>query len=418
MRDLLRLESPRLQRFQRALRRQRRSAEESFWKEMHRSGTPLIEPVEGDSSRSWVTYLWRGTPGTRSIGLQGPQTELGEFDRLDRLPGSNLWFGTWNVKNDFMGVYRFFPNLPRTLPDERSTYLRLSKSGVVDPLNPIQFDSPTNPEFPDHPIYGKRSSVLRLKDAPHPPSGPAPSSGTPGTLTLHWMTSRRLKNRRRIWTYVPSRAGKSPAEPRLVIFFDGFAYVNEIAAPSTLDGLIERGVISPTYAVFVDALDQPTRSRELPCNPEFEVFLLKELLPWIRRALGRSFTAERTSLVGFSYGGLCATYCAMRHPRRFGGVISQSGSFWWRPKDSDEPVALAREFMRRPKLPLRIYMDVGRYEGSAPTENGSGQLGSNRHLRDVLRLLGYPIMFRTYNGGHDTYCWRQTLIDALEWVLS
>lgn len=417
MTPIPRPDSPKIRRLQRALRVHRRNAEERFWLTISRSKAPLVEPVKGDSTRSWVTYLWRGDAGTRSVAISSPQTEFAKFDSMSRLPGSRVWFRTAKVRNDCMGGYCLIPNLPRFKSDDLSDYLRVLKRGRTDPLNPIHFESPQDPEFPDHPIYGMTYSVLRLEGAPNHAEA-VPHAGMPrGSLKQYYLRSRILQNRRRVWAYIPPKAGKNDRRANLVVFFDGFGYVNEISAPTILDNLIAKGRIPPTYALFVDALDMPTRARELPCNPHFGKFLTKELLPWSRRIFGRSFPGRKTTLAGFSYGGLCSLYWGMRYPRRFGGVISQSGSFWWAPEGSPEPVALAKDFMHRPRLPLRIYMDAGRYEGSADPENGAGHLGANRHLRDVLRTKGYPVRYQTYNGGHDTYCWRQTLVEALPWVL-
>jgi len=411
-------ESPRIRRLQRALRVKRKSAEARFLRSLARSGTPIVEPVPGDPRSSWVTYVWRGVASTHAVGVSSPQTEFGKFDPLSRLPGSQLWYRTVKVKNDCMGAYCLIPNLPSKLPDDLDGYLRLLKRGKPDPLNPERFVSPRDPEFPDHPVYGATYSALHLKAAPKH-SEVMRRAGTPaGTVKLRHLRSRVLKNKRRVWVYTPPGPRGKDADAHLVIFFDGFGYVHEISAAIILDNLAGKGRIPPTYALFVDALDMGTRGRELPCNPDFGVFLVKELLPWSRRALGRSFDGRHTTLAGFSYGGLCSMYWAMRYPKRFHGVVSQSGSFWWAPKDAAEPNVLSREFMRRPRLPLKIYMDAGRYEGHANPENGAGHLGANRHLRDVLLLKGYPVRYQTYNGGHDTYCWRQTLVDALPWVLA
>jgi len=410
--------SPKIRRLQRALRTKGLSAEAKFLKSLARSGTPLVEPVKGNPTSSWVTYLWRGDASTRAVGVASPQTEFAKFDPLTRLPRTRLWYRTVMVRNDCMGVYCLIPNLPSILPESLDGYLRLLKRGKLDPWNTVRFVSPKDPEFPDHPIYGATYSVLHLSGAPHHAEVARHPRIPEGVVRLHHLRSRVLKNRRRVWVYTPPGAHRSASNAHLVIFFDGFGYVNEIGAPTTLNNLISSGRIPPTYGVFVDALDLGTRGRELPCNPDFGKFLVKELVPWSRRTLGRSFDGRHTTLAGFSYGGLCAMYWAMRYPKRFHGVISQSGSFWWAPKNAAEPNALSREFMKRRRLPLKIYMDAGRYEGQADPENGAGHLGANRHLRDVLLLKGYPVRYQTYNGGHDTYPWRQTLVDALRWVLT
>lgn len=412
-----RIRSPRIRRLKREIEAEGRVAEARFWERVATKGTPLVERAAHDPTCSLVTYLWRGGPATRSVGLFGPQTEFGAFDRLTRLPGSRLWFGSWKMKSDAFGSYLLLPNLPRSTPTDPAGWLRLLKTGKTDPLNPRTFVSPPDPEFPAHPIYGVTSSALQLPRAPDHREVRRDAHAPAGSLKLRWLRSTVLRNRRRIWIYTPPESSNPARDPSLAIFFDGFAYVNEIPTPTILDNLVRTGRIPPTYAVFVDALDLDVRGRELPCNPKFGKFLRTELLPWTRRVLGRSFSAERTALVGFSYGGLCAMYWAMRYPNRFRRVLSQSGSFGWPRREAEEPVRLAREILRRRRLPLRIYMDAGRYEGSAERENGAGQLGSNRHLRDVLLAKGYPVKWQTYTGGHDTYCWRQTLVEALPWVL-
>jgi len=411
-------DSPRIRRLQGAVRKKRRSAEARFWASLARSRTPIIEPVEDDPTRSWVTYVWRGDARTRSVGLSSPQTEFGEFDPLTRLAGTQVWYRTVKTRNDCMGAYLLVPNPPSMSFAALADFLAALARGKLDPLNPARFVSTGDPVLAETTIYGGEYSVLHLKAAPDHPEVRRNPRRVAGNVRQYQFRSRALKNRRRVWVYTPPSVAADAREPRLVIFFDGFGYVHEIDAPVSLDNLLLKRRILPTYAVFVDAMDLATRAQELRPNPAFGVFLTKELLPWIRRTLRHRFDASHTTLAGFSYGGLCATYWAMRYPTHFGSVLSQSGSFWWAPKDAAEPNALAREFMHRPKLPLKFYLDAGRYEGTATKENGESQLASNRHLRDVLLLRGYRVRYQTYNGGHDTYCWRQTLVDGLTWVLS
>ena len=37
------------------------SSTESFWQRVAQSGTPLVEPIEGETKRTRVTFLWRAT---------------------------------------------------------------------------------------------------------------------------------------------------------------------------------------------------------------------------------------------------------------------------------------------------------------------------------------------------------------------
>jgi len=239
-----------------------------------------------------------------------------------------------------------------------------------------------------------------------------------GSVNQFRLRSRILGDTRRIWLYRPAGKLPSPASVSLVIFFDGFGTLSRFSIPTILDNLIHRRRIPPTVALFVDQRDGPTRQRDLACYAPFGRFLVRELLPWARRTMGGLPTPRNTALAGISMGGLSALYWATRHPDRFQRVLSMSGWFSWSPPGDDEPVPLAREFIRRPKLPLRIYMEVGRYEGRADADNDTSPLAANRHLRDILRLRGYPLQYREYCHGHDAYCLTRLFADAFEWVLS
>src|SRR5690349_13579721 len=49
------------------LRGNRAVALKQFWKEVARTGAPLIESVPGDKNHSFVTFLWRGGDETRNV---------------------------------------------------------------------------------------------------------------------------------------------------------------------------------------------------------------------------------------------------------------------------------------------------------------------------------------------------------------
>ncbi len=109
-------------------------------------------------------------------------------------------------------------------------------------------------------------------------------------------------------------------------------------------------------------------------------------------------------------------------PRRgdvFGNALSQSGAFWYSPGALEiespfglEPGALMREIVAAPAQPVRVWMEVGLFEGAAPL-NGGNQIAQTRHLRDVLLAKGYRVSYHEYAGGHDWESWRGSLADGL-----
>jgi enterochelin esterase family protein len=77
--------------------------------------------------------------------------------------------------------------------------------------------------------------------------------------------------------------------------------------------LIASHRLPPINVVFIDSLDHPRRAKELPPNPHFADFMAHELLPWLRRG-GLSLSRQKTVVAGSSYGGLAASWVALRYP--------------------------------------------------------------------------------------------------------
>src|SRR5262249_9630041 len=154
--------------------------------------------------------------------------------------------------------------------------------------------------------------------------------------------------------------------------------------PAILDNLIAAKKIPQLVALMIGSGPQG-RVAELECSPAFTDFLASELIPWARRRYHGS-NGLQTIAAGSSVGGLEALFAGFRHPEAIGKVLSQSGSFWWKPERDAEPEWLARQLAAAPKLPLKILLQVGSME--VPD-----QLGSNRHMRDVLTAKGYAVFY-------------------------
>ena len=248
---------------------------------------------------------------------------------------------------------------------------------------------------------------------------PSAEAGTIETFTL---PSERLKNERTLAVYTPSGYRKDGPPSALLVVFDEGAYLNEIPTPTILDNLIGRSRVPSTVAVFVGNPDQETRTRELTPNVDFPEFLATELWPWIHARYHVTEDPRLTVVAGSSFGGLAAADAALRHPERFGNVLCQSGDFSWAPDHihamgrladaTTETGWLAKEFIRRPKLPIRFYMDAGVFEVDR-AGSGGNVLETSRHMRDVLLARGYDVHYQQFDGGHDNLSWRGTFADGL-----
>lgn len=403
--------SPRLAALARALEAREPGALDAFWLGVAEQGTPLVEPVAGDDGQVLLTFVWRATePVDNVLVVGGPAGWDMVTNRMARLAGTDVWYLTCRVANGARTTYRLAPDDPLTSLDDAPDWKTRTRGWRPDPLNPSTFVFPRDEEIRDD---ERVVSVIELPGAP-PQRWITPRSGVDGgTVTKHRVRSEILRNDRRVWVYTPP-GYTSDAEPyRLLLLFDGGACIRLIPAPTILDNLLAEGCIPPVVAVLIDSLSQKIRDRELQCHPPFVSFLAQELLPWVRERYHVTSDSAHTIVAGQSYGGLAAAYAALRHPQMFGNVLSQSGSFWWRPDGEGEHEWLARQYADAPTLPLRFYLEVGLLECSGTPGGGPDQVVANRHLCTVLRAKGCPVHYAEYNGGHDYLCWRGTLGDGL-----
>ena len=404
--------SPRLAALQDEVAADHDAALAVFWAEIAAAGAPLIEPLPDDPAAALVTFLWRVTAPVRNVVVVGGVAGL-DFaaHQLAPLPGTDVLFKTYVLPRDTRTVYRLAPDDPLTPGSAVVDWAARMAGWQADPLNPRTFHYPADEADPATPAQVR--SVLELPDAP-PQPWVAPQAGVPaGTLHTEPWRSARLGNERRVWVYTPPGYRAAGAPYGLVLLFDGWAYIHLIPTPTILDNLLAAGRLPPLVAVLVDSPDQETRDRELECDPAFTAAVAEELIPWVRATYHVTADPAQTIVGGSSYGGLAAAFAGLRYPGLFGNVLAQSGGFWAQPPGAAAPEWLARQFATGPRLPLRFYLDIGRFERTVVPGSGVSFLAASRHLRDVLEARGYPLVYAEHNGGHDYLCWRGTLATGL-----
>ncbi|GEM_PF-276328 len=374
-----------------------KSSLDVFWSDVA-GHTPLIEKIDGDPENFFVTFLWRGDASTKHVGLQGGLPQQGAKS-LARLADTDLWYLTEQMPKDSRGIYAFkLEGAFEGFEGQRYT------ETVPDPLNPRSLDSGS--------VFGLPQAPVQHFAARHP--------GVPtGSIAHHTIKSALLNEERDYGVYTPAGFNLEAAPHRVLVLFDGEVYGNGadtlVPAPTILDNLIAQHKIPATVLVLVNATSEAWRSRDLTCSRPFADFLAKELLPEVRRTYHVSADPKLTIIGGSSFGGLEAACAALMHPETFGNVLSMSGSYWyvpnWRERGNSPNLFdtgwVLQEYMKRPKLPLRFYMEVGRFEPQAD------QLGTNRHLRDILALKGYAVKYAEYDGGHEKLWWRDSLVHGL-----
>ena len=384
-------DSPRLTRLARELAStaDKQDALDRFWQGM-RGKTPLVEPIAGNDREMLVTFIWHGNKNTRRVGTLGtnPSPDSAEQE-LRRFLDTDLWYKTERMPSDARFGYALGENGQGYKPD---------------PLNPATFAGRSVAELPNAPVESW------IKKNPMVPAG---------TLSKHKLRSELLDEERSIGVYLPANYDDKKEPYPLLLVFDGESYGSRpesaIQTPTILDNLAAAQKTPPMVAILVDS--QATRDRDLVCSDRFSRFLAEELIPWCRQKYHVSRDPSRVIVTGSSYGGLCAAYTAFRHADVFGNVLAQSGTFSYFPNRQQKKVTdyfdetgwLTRELATHPKLSIRFYLTVGRFEGGPYWS----LLRENRHLRNVLEAKGYSLVYSEYSGGHDYVGWRNTLGDGL-----
>jgi enterochelin esterase-like enzyme len=419
-------ESPRIAALRRDLEAGDTAALETFWREVKERGTPLIEPVPDDPMHYRVTFVWKGNEDTENVVVLSRFPSGQKTNRqMQRLPETDLWYSpTYLARSDERTMYTLSPNHPELLGVTPENWREMSQR-QADPLNRFPLIVPRDDDHLDYePVFGPQwtlSQVILPGALRHDYLEPRPGVPT-GKLEPHRVQSVVLGNERRVWVYAPPGYLRGGGPYGLLLIFDGWSSISINRTPTVLDNLIGEGAIPPVVAVFVDHPDLASRMKELPCNPRFDEFLINELLPWAHMRYDVTTDATRRAVAGLSYGGLAAGFVALRHPDLFGNVLSQSGSFYWRPDAETEHEWLAGQLATSPALPIRWYLEVGRYEGlleDEPFEEnwGPGILVANRHLRTVLQIKGYQVHYSEFSGAHDFGYWRWTFPLALKTLL-
>jgi enterochelin esterase-like enzyme/SAM-dependent methyltransferase len=390
--------SPRLISLREELAEGKLTALDNFWQEIAASSAPLVEPIPGNERDRLVTFLCRNDKDGVKIGLVSNLLgKMGEYEEMLHFPNTDVWYKTHQLPKSTRETYQF----------------SIDGQNSVDQLNPRMQSFPLDE---DTGIGGWESSIFELPDAPPQPWS-RPLQGVPtGEVVKHYLRSEILGNKYPVWIYTPP--GYSPDEEPygFLLLLDGWFYVSMIPAATILDNLQAEGKLPPLVAIMIGSLSYgEVRKRDYGCYPLYIEFLTKELLPWVRQKVHLTGDPSQTAIVGASRGGLMAGYIALHLPGIFGNVLSQSGSFGWKPAEDNEQEWLARQYVVSPSLPLRFYLEAGLFETDLMMVDGYAinLLASNRHLRDVLQAKGYPVHYQEFSGGHSSVIWRGTLADGL-----
>ncbi|ENQ3108842.1 esterase family protein [Bacillus cereus] len=360
-----------------------------FLKSIKKHETPIVETCPIDDEYNLVTYIWLGDEQTENAYVFGsfPGWDI-EANEMDKLLHTNIWFKTFRTKETFASTYYFSIN-----DNFEQNWVKRSENYKHDPLNSKIFGHEAEPmSFLE---LGLSTQSDKTKQQTHIPKG---------KVETHQFYSSILKNERQIWIYTPHNYSPEQSSYDLLIMFDGKSMLQTLSAAATLDHLIHTKEIPPCILIGIDHVDRFT---ELTFYKEMNMFLTKELLPWIQERYHVHADPYHTTIGGFSLGGLAAFYAALQYPDIFGNVLSMSGSVH-RKKENYNGAHhwIENQFKRSSRLPLQIYMSAGQLENKPLLE-------ANRRLSQVLKEKGYQSTYTEFLGGHDVLWWHKQLADGL-----
>lgn len=224
-----------------------------------------------------------------------------------------------------------------------------------------------------------------------------------GLLTEHKIDGgfAIVGEQRSVYLYHPPTTAPVP----LLVVLDGKDYATRAKLPNIVDNLIAQKRIRP-IALAMPQHGGQARFVEYLCSDSTLAFLTRDVLALAEQHLHLLPLEENPGaygILGASMGGLMALYSGLRLPQVFGTVISQSGAFGFDLVGEETVIYdLLRNVERRP---IKVWMDVGRYEWLLPM---------NRKMHALLDEKGYAPTYREYSGGHNYTSWRDEVVLALE----
>jgi enterochelin esterase-like enzyme len=275
---------------------------------------------------------------------------------------------------------------------------------VNDPDNPLRASAP----------FGDRS-VLEL-DEYEPPVWLDDEEAPPGALEQFSFRSRLLRTDVTGVVWTPYDVDPDDALPMLYVH-DGPEYAQHSLLLRLFDSAIAELEVRP----FRAALLQPpgNRNESYSASTRYANALATEIVPELHELTPTIDLRGARVAMGASLGALAAFHAHRVHPRLFGGLFLQSGSFFTRATDRQES-SFAR-FVRVTRFVGSVLRDES-WRDPVPVVITCGQTeenaANNRALREALHRQRYDVRIYEHPDVHNWVSWRDVLhphlIDLLD----
>ena len=311
-----------------------------------------------------VLFLYRGQ--ANDVGIAGDMIGDRREDPMSRVPGTDLFWYEATLEPDARVSYHFVRDFEDRFPDPRNPWrVPAPPTGTIGAF-PAEQSSLAMPAWraPDH-----------LAEVPLERRGRIEEHVVEG--------ASRPGSRVAVRVYVPAGDEKGRPPLPLALVLDGDNAREKGLLPRSLDNLIP----SRVARVLVAFVSRPEWGDKPPPDEEIEDavanLLAHDLVPFLEGRYRTDPRPERRALVGTGFAGWRAAYAAFRHPTVFGALGLQSLSML----DTDQDL-LEKQVRTAAEVPLRLYLDWGRYDRRG-TREAWDMRRANQRFDALLRERGY-----------------------------
>lgn len=246
-----------------------------------------------------------------------------------------------------------------------------------------------------------------------------------GAVTKHEFKSSIFANTvREYYVYIPAQYDASKPVA-LMIFQDGHAYVNEKGSyrtPIVFDNLIHQGKMPVTIGLFINPghdvskgeIESPWRSSNRSeeydsMNDNYAQFLIKEMIPELKKKYNISDDPKMRAIGGLSSGGICSFTTAWEHPEAFQKVHTVYGSFTDIKGGHNYPSMIRKTGKKN----IKVFM----LDGNNDLDNQFGDWWlANLQMDSALKYKEYDYRFVTGVDKHSGPHAGSIFPETLEWL--
>ncbi|MFO7814497.1 MAG: alpha/beta hydrolase-fold protein [Halanaerobiales bacterium] len=355
-------------------------------------GLPLIEKKEGTYL---LTFLFKGQD-LQNVAVVGsyPGFNLNK-QKLELIENSSYWYKTYQLDQPINFTYGFVKDFKTDKKD-----FDMMGNIIKDPFNEKEFT-----------VHQSQDQVLNLAVCKMVKNKAVDQyfqqeSKEKLPVTEHYLDSSVLEEKRKYWLLESEEDSNYDG---VFLCTDGYTYINDQELLQVLHNLRKEKLIPNLLFLFIENKE---RTSELAANSNFKNFLTKEIMEQVFQKHGIKLDPTQNVICGKSLGGLNALYTAVSSDL-FKNIISHSGTFIWNYQYSREPDYIFEEIGNSDFQAKNIYLDVGVLEDQFVPSWFMSLIGVNKRMKETLKEKSDNFYFNIFKGGHEYYCWRQNMIEAL-----